>query len=111
MTTAEKKLDTARALDRLREMLPPGSTVYTVLRTRARSGMSRTMTVHAVVDGSIVNLTGYVGNALDMKRNADYALRVNGCGFDAGHHLAYELSHVLYPDRDRSGYTLRHEWI
>lgn len=89
----------AQTLAELRAMLPPGSTVYTVLRHRSASGMSRSISCHAVADGRIVGLDWYVaratGRAIDQKNGG---VKVGGCGMDVGFHLVYTISRALYPD-------------
>ncbi len=120
--------------DYLAKILPPGSTVYTVLRTVSRSGLSRTVSTLAIVRDSsnppaLVNISGYVGDALGYPWR-DGALMVGGCGFDAGHHIVHCLSLALH-GRDSArippsvpglsdhraelsrnpGDTLRKEWI
>lgn len=80
----------------LRRMLPPGSTVQTILRHVSRSGMTRA--ISPVVDGE--DATWLVCKAFPFfKRNARHdGITVGGCGMDMGFWLVYELSHALYPD-------------
>lgn len=97
------KADQHAAIQELRTMLPPGSTVTTVLRHVSKSGMSRDIDCfklgyfgedhHAWLSRLIGKATG--GHMLRDKQDA---LRVSGCGMDMGFAIVYELSHALYPD-------------
>lgn len=116
------------------DVLPPGSTVYTQLVSVSRSGMTRNLRVHAVVNGAIVNLTHHVARVLEyrLKRGPIDTLIVSGCGMDMGYHVVNSLSYALHgmtnkpvgaiaphpgtcetaPESGyRAGYTLRHEWL
>ncbi len=79
----------------LRRMLPPGSTVQTILRHVSRSGMTRA--ISPVVDGE--DATWLVCKAFPFfkRDNRHGGIRVGGCGMDMGFWLVYELSHALYP--------------
>lgn len=99
--------------DRLREFFPAGSTVYTVLRNRSSSGMSRTFGVVAIsvaADGRVIMRFPYhavasaLGLRIDSKREG---VRIHGCGMDMGFEIAYQLSQKLYGD----GYALKHAHI
>ena len=99
--TKRDREERARHVAMLRDMLPPGSTVYTRIEHVSRSGMSRDVRVYIVDAGDIRNVTGLVASALDMPRrdrHGDWVLRIGGCGFDAGFHVVYELASMLYPD-------------
>lgn len=107
------------AVAKLREMLPPGSTVYTILRHVSASGMSRKIglliakaePVHAdyasqFATGTItpaaaaVDITWLAAKALGDKvceHRMGWAIKVSGCGMDMGFHLVYSLSRRLYP--------------
>lgn len=145
MTTSEKPIskaeqkrrDTAAAVVRLREMFPPGSTVYTVLKHVSRSGMYRRISVLCARDGEVSNVSGAVSRACGLKWCEDDSVGVGGCGMDMGFHIVYGLSRTLYPkghtcigrakrcpsndhlNGDRNyrphhhgdgGYALRHQW-
>ena len=98
MTTL-KQSECADAIASLKSMIRPGATVYTVIRSVAKSGMSRTMSVFIVKDGELQNITWYVGKVLDYPvRDVDghRAIRVNGAGMDMGFHVVYSLSRVMF---------------
>jgi len=98
-----------------------GDTVYTVLRSVAPSGMSRTMSLKVAKEGRILDLTYYASVVLDytlVEVNGSRALRVGGCGMDMGFHVVYSLSRVLFrdkyegqPDAVDAGYSLSQAWI
>ncbi len=111
------KAEREDALRMLRGMMQPGDTVYTVLLSRARSGMSRTLDVYAFLpcpdEGPRAvtkrRLTMLVSKVVGYRyEERSEAIRVEGCGFDAGHDVVYNLDYMLFPD-DHT--PLRHEWI
>lgn len=134
----QKEREKAEAIAELRELCPPGSRVYCILRHVSKSGMMREISLFVVPPGgsvmqpiswSAARVTG--GKLVD--RYGHRAIRVGGCGMDMGFHLVYSLSSVLYregfecigkgcPSNDHSnrenrkhhpsgGYALRHEWL
>lgn len=88
-----------RALEQLREWLKPGATVFTIVRHVSRSGMSRSISVFASVDGQPHDITyqasRVMGESVDQKHGG---IRMGGCGMDMGFALVYSLSRRLYPD-------------
>lgn len=92
-----KNSDRIEAQEILRKLCPPGTKLYTTVRHVARSGMSRTLDVYAIVDGAPRRLSGYVCTATGLRRKGDHVY-VGGCGMDMGFHVVYELSRTLYPD-------------
>ena len=93
-----------RHIVELREILPPGSTVHTILRHVSQSGMMRRISVlkfYVDEKGEIQDyyLDYKVAKALgwSLDRNKE-GIRVGGVGMDMGFHLVYTLSRVLYRD-------------
>ncbi len=124
---AEYDAERIAALDWLRDNIRPGQTIYTILAHCSRSGMHRRVHVCTVIDGEIVRLNYRTALALDMRAGKDDALCVDGCGFDVGFQVVYNLGRVLFPnggpdatnqrrgptgehDPD-GGYQLRHHWL
>ena len=106
----------AIALKKLREVIEPGDTIYTVLRHVSRSGMQRRIDLYTIGDDKrLFFLSGYVSDALDIKRHhSKDGLVVNGCGMDMGYHLVHNLSQTLFcPDKYNhdAAFSLKHEWI
>lgn len=127
------KDDKAKALENLTRWMPPGTTVYTILRHVSKSGMSRDISLLVVLpDGGAGADRVFIhpnwaaacvlGSRLVSAHGND-ALRIGGCGMDMGFHLVNNLSYALHgfdpkgiPEGtpspfDRPGYTLRHEWL
>ena len=98
-----------------------GDTIYTVLRSVAPSGMSRTMSLKMAKGEYIQDLTYYASIVLDyplVEVNGSRAIRVGGCGMDMGFHVVYSLSRVLFrdkyegqPDAVDAGYSLSQAWL
>lgn len=86
------------AIDKLRELCPPGTAVYTILRHVSRSGMQRAISLRVIRYGEPIYLDGYVATALgDRIDERHQGIVVGGCGMDMGFELVYNLSAVLYP--------------
>ena len=109
------------AINRLRALLPPGATVYCVLRHVSRSGMSRRIDFYTEGGPNGPTwLSGLIATACRMRRNdREGSIVVGGCGMDMGFHLVYELGARLWPagvpctgkiHRD-GGYALRQAWL
>ena len=57
--------------------------IYAIVRSVARSGMSRTMSFYMVEDGELINITHVVAEVCGYKLNEDnWTIRVRGCGMD-----------------------------
>ena len=121
--TQQKKLDYDYAKERLLTYyINEGDTIYTVLRSVAPSGMSRTMSLKVATDkGVIQDLTYYASIVLDyplVEVNGSRAIRVGGAGMDLGFHVVYSLALVLFrdkyegqPDAVDAGYSLSQAWL
>lgn len=117
MTKAQQK-ERSEAIEQLRQWIKPGDTVYTILDSVSRSGMTRHIrclipTVeqqacdcHTYTDAaphfvgapkvSFVHPNYSIAQALGMRQAKSGSLIVSGCGMDMGFHLVYNLSSVLY---------------
>lgn len=95
-------------LDELRELLPKGTTVFTILRHVSPSGMGRWISPVAIIDGEPFYLSHLVSQVTPYKRRGKHDdLYVGGAGMDMGFHLVYTLSRILHGD----GYALEHRWL
>lgn len=117
-----KAAERAEAIANLQKCLKRDDRIYTVLRHRAASGMTRYIDLFYIADDKTPRrITWHAAKALgwtyDTKREA---LKVTGCGMDMGFHAVYTLASVLFRDGDTfrdpvtgedAGYSLRHEWI
>ena len=118
----------AQACADLREFITPGTKVYCVLKSRARSGMSREiqLLVATNVNGAtdLRDITCLAGIATDTRVGKNGGLVMGGCGVDMGFAAVYSLGHALWPngtetphgtrngtpDQD-GGYALKHVWL
>jgi hypothetical protein len=121
--------------------LPPGTTLYTILRHVSASGMSRSIDVRVLQpDGkggvSVLCVRvpevgkAYMGSYDAAQRNHGADYKVGGSGMDMGFALVYELGRLAYPDgftvtpstihrngtpdgaRDEDGgYAFAHRWL
>lgn len=102
---AERNAQRESAIESLKKILPEGSTVYTVVKHVARSGMMRRILPIAIVKGEAKNISVAVSEILEWKWTDDDAVQVGGCGQDMTFHLTYSLAQALYGD----GYKLNHK--
>ena len=122
-------------LAKLRELLPPGSTVYSVLRHVSSSGMSRRIDFYKIDENQLLYLTAYIADALgySLSHKRGGGMNVGGCGMDVGFDVVHSLSYALHgmntvgddaidaaeagvpfeatKGQFRAGDSLRHEWI
>ena len=118
----KKVTDTAHRLElisELRAWMPKGSTVYTILRSRARSGMSRVISPVVLQPKTYDSGNGVeweaepifpeykVAQLLGWSLDKDQGIKVHGCGMDMGFHMVYTLASILYDD----GNALKQRWL
>jgi hypothetical protein len=102
--TKQAERERAEAIERLRGWVKPGDTIYTILRHRAPSGMSRVIdlvTLDYTPDWGcrVVPLGWFAAKALGDRYDGDReGIRVGGAGMDMGWHTVYNLSSALFPD-------------
>lgn len=116
-TKAEREAAKEDARKYLLQYCPPGTRIYCVLRSAARSGMSRVIQLFVVdpSDGRLVLLGQWAARLLDRQFDRDWnGVRSRGAGMDMGFELVYALSCALYC---QDGYTregacaLSQEWL
>ncbi len=96
------KQDEAQALERLREIVKPGDTIYTTLKHVSGSGMYRAIGVHAITHdkryGCVPLWLSYNVAALGVGRWDDRreAVGVTGVGSDMGFEIVYSLGWRLF---------------
>lgn len=95
------KEEVLEAKNTLLEWVKAGDTVYTILRHRSSSGMSRVidLKVVRVKEGKpeIYNIGYYAAKVLGLKWDEERGgVKVSGCGMDMGFHLVYGLGSVLW---------------
>ena len=118
------EIETAK--QELRELLPEGSTVFCILRSVAKSGISREITFFILKDNEPHYLDYRIGLVLDLKRGKSDGLKVHGCGMVMGFHVVHSLSYAIHgthaergehlaaeppKGNKRAGYTLTHRWV
>lgn len=92
-----KEKDRLERIEKLREIVKPGDTIYTVLKHVSRSGMYRVISLYALKNNQPVWLDGYAAPLLEGYDDRHEGCKASGCGMDMGFHLAYNLSYALYP--------------
>lgn len=101
------KQDQERGLRELHALIDNGSTVYTVIRSVSRSGMSRVLSAFVwdgkanlpiFLDGSIV------AAGIASARQTAQGFKVNGCGMDMGFHVVNQIEQA-------TGLKLSQRWI
>ena len=96
---AQKRTERDEAIEQLREMLPPGSTVHTIARHVSRSGMSRSISIVIARDGDPWDISWLVARALGDRIDQNHGgIKIGGAGMDMGFALVYNLSSTLYRD-------------
>jgi len=114
----------AEACDRLRDLLKPGDTVYTILRHVSRSGMMRHVSLIIGSGADVQDITWLAARAMDEKRADNGGIKIGGCGMGMGFSLVYNLGYTLWPNGtdkphgtrngqldSNGGYALKQEWI
>lgn len=98
--TKAQREERAYAIERLKEIIQPGDTVYTILRHVSSSGMMRHISAVVIKDGEHYAITRLVALATDSKMvyAGTDAIKVAGAGMDMGFALIYDLSYRLSPD-------------
>jgi hypothetical protein len=102
----------------------PNDVIYTVVKHRSSSGMSRDIAVYRVIDGKIQDISYFVSKILDWTLAKNGGVKVRGGGMDMGFHLVYSLSWALFPNGTtvphgirngepdtNGGYALKHQWL
>lgn len=105
--TSAKEIERQEAIERLRQWVKPGDTLFTILRHCSASGMSRVIDVikitdenHPVDNGPRVLSLGFnIAIAIDHKYDRDKeGIKIGGCGSDMGFEIVYHLGRILWPE-------------
>lgn len=94
------KQEQQEARERLLQWLKPGDTVYTILRHRSASGMSRRISpvqLPTEPGGYFHHLDRSVAILLGLKGDNGEGVTIGGCGMDMGFALVYDLAGALWP--------------
>ena len=96
------------AIERLKEEIKEGDTLYTQLNHVSKSGMTRHIAVRFLKDNYPYDYTYLVAKALGSKVSDRYdGIKREGCGMDMGFDLIHNLSYTLYGD----GYAIKQRWL
>jgi hypothetical protein len=116
--TKAQELKKQENITRLTAMLGDNRTVYVNLHKAARSGTSRTLSLHIVTADGLQDITYLAAPILGETFRPDGTIRVTGCGMDMGFATVYSLSYALYGKGIETGnhkqdgpYRLQHKWM
>lgn len=108
------KQEQQAAIERLKQWVQPGDTIYCVLAHVSTSGMRRVIRFYKIVTSQETGkqetwcLGWNIAKALEYGYNDKReGVVVNGCGMDMGFHVVYSLSDKLFAD----GYLLKSSWL
>lgn len=73
-----------------------GQTIYTILRSVSRSGMTRTISLVYFVDNEPLYLDYTVSKILGLKMAKDGGIKVNGAGMDMGFYLVDSFAQATH---------------
>lgn len=98
--TATKTRERDEAVTKLRELLAPGDTVYTVLRHVSSSGMSRWIDCYVIRDDEPLWISWWAakatGNSVNTRNHE--GVEMGGAGMDMGFALVYAISRAVFAD-------------
>lgn len=105
MKKSERDARHQEAVTYLLNVLPAGSTVYTVLSSVSRSGMTRTIKFLMTHNNNVHDISHATADALDYRMSKSReGVTVSGCGMDMGYHVVDSLAREL-------GIELNHRWL
>ena len=79
--------------------IKPGDTIYTVLRHKSASGMSRSISLFMIRNGEPVDIDYRAAQLLGDKIDNNHGgIKIGGAGMDMGFALVYNLSRSLFPN-------------
>ncbi len=94
---AQRIQDQITATAELRKLCPEGTTVYCIVRSVAKSGMSRNIDCYVVYSGELRWISSYMASAMGLRwGKSGPGLRVTGGGMDMCFALVYKLAQYLY---------------
>ena len=90
------KEDIESATETLKKYVKKGATIHCIVRSVARSGMSRTMDLYAVHKGEMMLITWSVAVACGYTLTKDGLIKRHGCGMDMCSDTVYGLARLLF---------------
>lgn len=97
---SQKKTEQQEQVEKLRGLIKPGDTVYTILRHVSRSGMSRRIDVILLRrhnEPRIITHAVAAACKYSYPRGRGEGLKADGCGTDMGFEVVYNLGRHLFP--------------
>lgn len=124
----KEDLEKLEAIKKLKKLVKPGDTVYTILRHVSRSGMSREISLVLKKKDCIFDISFYAAAAMgDRINRKSGGIKIGGCGMDMGFSLVYSLGWALWPKGFKTwagywrnepvtfetdgGYALKQQWL
>jgi hypothetical protein len=123
------KTDREQSLAWLHDHIKPGDTVYTIVESVSRSGMSRVIRVVLLKTDDqgkpyTLHPNHAISTVLGLPRGKKEGVKIQGCGMDMGFEIVYQLGKAMWPngtpephgvrngepDHD-GGYALNHRWL
>jgi predicted nucleotidyltransferase len=96
------------AIQKLREVITPGATIYVVLRRKNQLGTCRWLEFYHVHDGELKRITWDVALAIQCEYCREHdAVKVTGSGLDVGFASVDSLGDALFS----TGRALKHRWL
>lgn len=112
MPTKAQKAEQLEAIERLRQWVKPGDTIYCILRHVSKSGMSRVIDLKTISCGhgesegeaGLWHIGYNVAQALAMPYDRkNEGIRIGGCGMDMGFAIVSDLAATLFPSHPCQG--------
>lgn len=96
-----------QAVAAIKNVLFKTDTIYGIVRSVARSGMSRTIDFYVIHEDRPIYLSGYMSKILGMPRTKEGALKVAGCGMN----MIFACVDALSRSLGDNSYSLKHEQL
>lgn len=113
LTQAEgKRLYREQTRKSLLKWIKPGMTIYTKVNSVSRSGMSRNISLYAIIPAKkgeparLANIS-YSASVVIGETLKDGGLQVSGCGMDMCFQTVYTLGHYLWPKGTKKAHSTR----
>ena len=106
-TTVKRPTELEHAYTMLHKYCPEGTEVHCVIRSVARSGLSRRMSLFVLDGQRVQHIGGWVATILGKKLGRDLDIRVDGGGMDMGYHIVSTIAYKLHGKES----SLTHHWI
>ena len=107
-----KQQNKKEAIERLKEVIKKGDTLFTQLQHVSQSGMMRHIKVRQLKNDRPLDWTYLVSNALDWKvSDKTRGIRVGGCGMDMAFSVVNHLQEQMKYNSSLINFELKHRII